>query len=257
MAAPRSIAGAAPVQNVNDRMTAPVSSSRGRRAIRVLVVDDDPKTVLLIRAYLEREGYQVLSAGDGLSALRAIREETPDLVVLDLMLPELDGMAVTRLARQESSVPILMLTARGAVNDRVGGLAEGADDYMAKPFAPAELVARVDAILRRVRPVQRSGILRCRDLLLDTGRREVTLNGRAVTLTAAEFDLLAALIKADGRVLTRELLLDALNPHAQEILERSIDVYIRRLRRKLGDDPRQPRYVATVRGAGYRAAPGG
>ena len=232
-----------------------MSSSRGRRARRVLVVDDDSKTVLLIRTYLEREGYDVLSAGDGLGALRAIREEAPDLVVLDVMLPELDGMAVTRLARQESSVPILMLSARGAVNDRIGGFGEGADDYMAKPFAPAELLARVDAILRRARPVRRTGTIRRRDLIVDIERREVTLDGRPVTLTAAEFDLLLALMEADGRVLTRERLLDALDPHVGEILERSIDVYIRRLRRKLGDDPRQPRYVATVRGTGYRAAP--
>ena len=233
-----------------------MSSSRGRPAKRVLVVDDDPKTVVLLRAYLERAGYRVLSAGDGLSALRAIREKSPDLVVLDLMLPELDGMAVTRLARLESSVPILMLTARGAVNDRVVGLGEGADDYMGKPFAPAELLARVDAILRRTRPVPRTGTLRRRDLVVDIERREVTLDGRPVTLTAAEFDLLLTLMEADGRVLTRELLLNALHTHAGEILERSIDVYIRRLRRKLGDDSRQPRYVATVRGAGYRAVPG-
>ena len=233
-----------------------MSFSRGQRAKRVLVVDDDPKIVMLLRAYLERAGYQVLSAGDGMSALRTIREQEPDLVVLDLMLPELDGMAVTRLARQESSVPILMLTARGAVNDRVGGLSEGADDYMVKPFAPSELLARVEAILRRVRPAKRRGTLRHGDLVIDADRREVTLDGRPVTLTAVEFDLLLALIEADGRVLTRELLLQALDPHAEQILGRSIDVYVRRLRRKLGDDPRQPRYVATVRGAGYRAAPG-
>lgn len=232
-----------------------MGSSQGRRARRVLIVDDDPKTVLLIRAYLEREGYQVLSAADGLGALRAIREKAPDLVVLDVMLPELDGLAVTRLVRQESSVPILMLSARGAMTDRVGGLGEGADDYMAKPFAPAELLARVDAILRRTRTVRRTGTIQRRDLMVDIERREVTLDGRSVALTAAEFDLLLALMEADGRVLTRGLLLDALDPHVGEILERSIDVYIRRLRRKLGDDPRQPRYVATVRGAGYRAAP--
>ena len=237
-------------------MSTPMSSSRGRRAGRVLVVDDDPKTVLLIRAYLEREGYQVLSASDGLSALRAIREGEPDLVVLDLMLPELDGMAVMRLAREESSVPILMLSARGAVNDRVGGLGGGADDYMAKPFAPAELLARVDAILRRMSRVQRVGTLRRGDLVVDSERREVALDGRPVTLTAVEFDLLLALMEADGRVLTRGRLVDALDPQAGEILERSIDVYIRRLRRKLGDDPREPRYIQTVRGAGYRVVSG-
>ena len=229
---------------------------RRRRAKRVLVVDDDPKIVLLLRAYLEKAGYQVLSAGDGRAALLAIRNDGPDLVVLDLMLLELDGMAVTRLARQESSVPILMLTARGGVNDRVGGLVEGADDYMTKPFAPAELLARVEAILRRVRPVRRPAALRYRDLVVDSERREVTIGARQVALTAVEFDLLLALMEADGRVLTRELIVQALDQHGGEVLERSVDVYVRRLRRKLGDDARRPRYVATVRGAGYRAAPG-
>jgi DNA-binding response OmpR family regulator len=224
-----------------------------RRATKVLVVDDDPKTVVLIRAYLERDGYHVLSADDGLSALRAIRDEEPDLVVLDRMLPELDGMAVARLARQESNVPILMLSARGAVNDRVDGLGGGADDYMAKPFAPTELLARIQAILRRTRPV-RVGRLCRRDLVIDVERREVKLAGTLVNLTAEEFELLVALVAADGRVLTRSALLDRLNPTSAEILERSIDVYIRRLRKKLGDDARKPRFVVTVRGAGYRAA---
>ena len=219
------------------------------------MVDDDPKIVALLRAYLDRAGYDVLTAGDGRSALLAIRNDEPDLVVLDLMLPELDGMAVTRLARQESGVPILMLTARGAVNDRVGGLVEGADDYMAKPFAPAEVLARVEAILRRVRPVRRATRLSHRDLVVDSERREVTLGGRQVALTAVEFDLLLALIEADGRVLTRDVLLQTLDSHGTEIGERSVDVYVRRLRRKLGDDARRPRYVATVRGAGYRAGP--
>jgi DNA-binding response OmpR family regulator len=221
----------------------------------VLVVDDDPKTVVFIRAYLEKDGYHVLAAGDGLSALRAIRDEEPDLVVLDRMLPELDGMAVARLARQESTVPILMLSARGAVNDRVDGLGGGADDYMAKPFAPSELLARIDAILRRTRPV-RVGTLCRRDLVIDVERREVKLAGTPISLTAEEFDLLVALVAADGRVLTRATLLDALNPHSTEILERSIDVYVRRLRKKLGDDARKPQFVITVRGAGYRAARG-
>jgi len=225
------------------------------RAKRVLVVDDDPKIVALLRAYLERAGYDVLTAGDGRSALLAIRNDEPDLVVLDLMLPELDGMAVTRLARQDSGVPILMLTARGGVNDRVGGLVEGADDYMAKPFAPAEVLARVESILRRVRPVRRATRLNHRDLVVDPERREVTLGGRQVSLTAVEFDLLEALIAADGRVLTRDVLLQTLDSHTAEVRERSVDVYVRRLRRKLGDDARRPRYVATVRGAGYRAAP--
>lgn len=229
-------------------------SQKVRRADRVLVADDDPKTVIFVRAYLERDGYQVLCAGDGLSALQAIRDERPDLVVLDRMLPELDGMAVARLVREESNVPILMLSARGAPKDRVDGLAAGVDDYMAKPFLPAELLARVNAVLRRMRPGR--GTVRRRDLVVDLERREVKLGDTPINLTAEEFDLLVALIDADGRVLTRAILLDVLNPHSNDILERSIDVYIRRLRKKLGDNARRPRFVATVRGAGYRAAPG-
>src|SRR5438552_3475307 len=150
----------------------PVSTARQLPPTRVLVVDDDPKTIALVRMYLEREGHEVLAAADGLNALRVIRDEAPDMVILDLMLPELDGMEVMRLAREQTSVPILMLSARGGVNDRVGGLGQGADDYMAKPFAPAELVARVDAILRRVRPAKRRGTLRRRDLVVDIERRE-------------------------------------------------------------------------------------
>jgi DNA-binding response OmpR family regulator len=219
----------------------------------ILVVDDDPKIVALLRAYLLRAGYDVATAGDGREALRLARERRPRLIVLDLMLPEVDGMDVTRQVRRESDVPILMLTARGGLSDRIRGLGEGADDYLAKPFAPSEVVARVQAILRRVPADER--VLRHADLEIDLDRREALRAGEALDLSPLEFRLLAALIEAEGRVLSRDRLLDVLGgPHSDGVLERSVDVYVGRLRSKLGDDPERPRYVATVRGTGYRAA---
>ena len=224
----------------------------------VLVVDDDPKIVQLLRAYLEREGFSVVTAGDGPSALAAIRDHEPRLIVLDLMLPELDGMSVARRVREDSDVPILMLSARGAVADRILGIAEGADDYMPKPFSPAELVVRVKAILRRARRAPARDPVRLADLEIDRERHEVRRDGRALAMTTAEFRLLLALAEADGRVLTRDALLDALYGHgATDTLDRTIDVYVGRLREKLGDDPERPRYIATVRGVGYRTLAGG
>jgi two-component system, OmpR family, response regulator MtrA len=220
----------------------------------ILVVDDDPKIVALVQAYLFRAGFDVITAGDGPSALRLIRERRPRLVVLDLMLPELDGIEVTRAVRRDSDVPILMLTARGALADRIRGLGEGADDYLAKPFAPSEVVARVQAILRRAAPPQRQ-LLHHADLEIDLERHEVLRGGEVLDLSQLEFRLLAALVEASGRVLSRDRLLDVLGgPHSDGVLERSVDVYVGRLRSKLGDDPEQPRYIATVRGTGYRAA---
>jgi DNA-binding response OmpR family regulator len=224
----------------------------GKRDL-ILVVDDDPKIVALLQAYLLRAGYDVATAGDGRTALRLVRERRPRLVVLDLMLPEMNGIDVTREVRRESDVPILVLTARGALADRIRGLGEGADDYLAKPFAPSEVVARVRAILRRVPPDER--ILRHADLRIDLDRREALRAGEVLDLSPLEFRLLAALIEAGGRVLSRDRLLDVLGgPHSDGVLERSVDVYVGRLRSKLGDDPERPRYVATVRGTGYRAA---
>jgi DNA-binding response OmpR family regulator len=219
----------------------------------VLVVDDDPKIVALVRAYLISGGFDVVTAADGAEALRLVRERKPRLVVLDLMLPEMDGIEVTREVRRWSDVPILMLTARGSVQDRIGGFREGADDYLVKPFAPSELVARVRAILRRA-PTETDGRrLRHVDLDIDLDRHEVLRAGKLIELSALEFRLLAALVQAGGRVLSRDRLLDVLSgPDAEGVLERSVDVYVGRLRSKLGDDPERPRYVATVRGAGYR-----
>jgi DNA-binding response OmpR family regulator len=224
----------------------------------ILVVDDDPKIVALVRTYLERERYPVVTAGDGRAALRAIEEHAPRLIVLDLMLPEIDGLAVMRRARAEGDTPILVLSARGTVGDRVLGLSEGADDYLPKPFSPAELVARVRTILRRTErddDDRATGTLVLGDLELDPARHRVMLGGREVTLSTLELRLLRVLLEADGRVLSRDLLLDALYGHAEgDVTDRAIDVYVKRLREKLDDDPDAPRYVATVRGAGYRAA---
>jgi DNA-binding response OmpR family regulator len=225
----------------------------------ILVVDDDPKIVALVRTYLERERYPVVTAGDGRTALRLIEETSPRLVVLDLMIPELDGLAVIRAARELGEVPILVLSARGAVADRILGLSEGADDYLPKPFSPAELVVRVRTILRRTE--RRAAItppgtrLVLADLDLDPARHRVTVAGDEVVLSALELRLLTALLEGDGRVLTRDRLRDAIHGEGEgDVTDRAIDQYVKRLREKLGDDPGEPRYVATVRGAGYRAA---
>lgn len=220
----------------------------------ILVVDDDEKTVRLVRAYMEREGFRVVTAGDGRSALRVIDDEMPDLIVLDLMLPELDGLTVARRVREVSDVPILMLSARGTVADRIQGLSEGADDYLPKPFSPAELLVRVKAVLRRARGSSAATVLRIGDLEIDRERHEARRDGQTLLMTTAEFRLLVALAEADGRVLSRDALLDALyGSGASETLDRTIDVYVGRLREKLGDDPERPRYIATVRGVGYRS----
>jgi DNA-binding response OmpR family regulator len=225
-------------------------------AAPILVVDDDPKIVSLVKTYLEREGFRVVAAADGQAALRAFTDFDPGLIVLDLMLPELDGLALMRVIRERSNVPIVMLSARAQVADRVYGIHEGADDYLAKPFSPAELVVRVKAVLRRARdigPAMR-GVIEHGDLVIDLDRVEVRREGRAMPLTPAEFRLLVALVQARGRVLSRQALLDSLyGPSQGEALERTIDVHIGRLRDKLGEDAGTPRYIVTVRGSGYRA----
>jgi DNA-binding response OmpR family regulator len=225
----------------------------------ILVVDDDPKIVALVRAYLERERFRVVTAGDGRAALRAIEEHAPRLVVLDLMLPEVDGLAVIRQTRAMGDIPILVLSARGSTGDRIQGLSEGADDYLPKPFSPAELVARVRTILRRTERDALDGgadvRYRTGDLEVDVARHLVRVAGREVALSVLELRLLVALLAADGRILSRDQLLDAIHGVGEaDVTDRAIDVYVKRLREKLGDDPADPRFVATVRGAGYRAA---
>jgi DNA-binding response OmpR family regulator len=229
----------------------------------ILVVDDDRKIVALVRTYLEREGYRVVPAYDGHEALRQARAKEPALIVLDLMLPELDGFEVMRVLRAESDVPILMLTARSSLPERILGLEKGADDYLPKPFSPAELVVRVKAVLRRVGAAATptlsevpAGTLTQNDLIIDTERYEVRRGDELVALTPVEFKLLVTLVAADGRALTRDQLLDAVYGSDEgDVLDRTIDVHIGRLREKLDDDAEQPRYVMTVRGVGYRAAP--
>jgi DNA-binding response OmpR family regulator len=228
----------------------------------ILVVDDDAKIVRLVRTYLERDGFTVVTAADGPAALDAIERHRPALVVLDLMLPELDGRAVIRAVRrddQAAATPILVISARGSTVDRIAGFEDGADDYLPKPFSPAELVLRVKSILRRTAAATPDAAIRAplalADLLVDLDRHEVTRDGTPIPLTRVEFRLLATLIEAGGRVLSRDQLLDAVYGQEQsEVLDRTVDVHVGRLRDKLGDDAEVPRYVATVRGVGYRAA---
>src|SRR5256885_7616523 len=232
-----------------------VGASSGDEA-PILVVDDDPKILELVRMYLQREGFPVITAGDGMAAVAAIREHAPRLMVLDVMLPTLDGLAVLRAARADSDLPVLILSARGGTADRISGIASGADDYLPKPFSPAELVVRVKALLRRSerRDAEPIRTLTLADLIIDRDRQEVRRGAERLTLTQSEMSLLVALVRAGGRIVTREVLLDQLYGKAEaDVLDRTVDVDVRRLRDKLGDDPDEPRYVATVRGAGYRA----
>lgn len=219
----------------------------------ILVVDDEPKIVRLAQDYLERGGFRVQAVGDGKSALVAARQSRPDLIVLDLNLPELDGLDVCRTLRRESDVPIIMLTARVEETDRLIGLELGADDYIVKPFSPRELVARVRVVLRRVQSgvVQPAGLVRARDLEIDLNGHRVTLAGEAVRLTPIEFSLLAILAQHPGQTFTRAQLLDRLGMAADNF-DRSVDAHIKNLRRKLEADTSDPRYILTVFGIGYQ-----
>lgn len=222
---------------------------------RILVVDDEKKVVELVALYLKRDGYQVLEAYDGLQALELVHEKQPDLIVLDLMLPGIDGLAICRTLRAEgNTVPIIMLTARALEDDKLTGLGLGADDYVVKPFSPRELVARVKAVLRRVgRGAEENPTeVRCGDLVVNFVRHEVNVRGTPVYLTAREFDLLGALVKQPGRAFTREELLDAAFGYDYEGLERTVDVHIMNLRRKIERDPAQPTYIQTIQGVGYK-----
>jgi DNA-binding response OmpR family regulator len=222
---------------------------------KILIVEDDKKTASLIRLYLEREGFQAVIAYDGQQGLELAARHQPAFVILDLMLPLVDGWEVCRRLRKASDVPILMLTARGEEIDRVSGLTLGADDYVVKPFSPRELVARVKAILRRGRleVVKESKILSCEDLNLDLEKHKLTLGGRPVVLTLHEFNLLKTLMAAPGKVFTREELLAHLYPrHEATVIGRVVDVHIGKLRQKIERDPADPRYILTVRGIGYQ-----
>jgi two-component system, OmpR family, alkaline phosphatase synthesis response regulator PhoP len=223
----------------------------------ILVVDDEAKIAELARDYLEHAGFTVRTATDGEQALAAVRRDRPDLVVLDLGLPGLDGLDVTRSIRRDSNLPVIMLTARDDELDKLLGLELGADDYLTKPFSPRELVARVRAVLRRVdvdaEPRTRE-LIRAGELTLDLPRMRAELAGRSIDLTPTEFALLAALARQPGRIFTRSQLLDAVHGVAFESYERAIDTHIKNLRRKLEPDPRSPSHVLTVYGVGYRYA---
>jgi DNA-binding response OmpR family regulator len=219
----------------------------------ILVVDDKASVRTLVREYLTSEGYRVVTAENGRDALYAARHEHPDLVLLDIMMPEIGGYEFLRAYRRESETPVILLTARLDESDKVLGLELGADDYVTKPFGMRELVARIHAVLRRTRRgTTPADLLRVAGVTLDRGRRLVTVSGSEVHLTPTEFDLLATLMSAPGRVYSRSDLLERLQGIAFEGVERTIDVHVRNLRRKIEPDPGNPRYVETVFGVGYR-----
>jgi DNA-binding response OmpR family regulator len=221
----------------------------------ILVVDDEKRIAHLVRDYLANAGFRAVVAYDGKSALAHYRYERPDLVVLDLGLPEMDGFDVVRAIRRERNTPIIMLTARVQETEKIVGLELGADDYVTKPFSPRELVARVRAVLRRVGdPEATMSLIRVKDVTIDVDKRIVMRQNERIDLTTTEFDLLVVLARTPGRVFSRMELLDRVQGAAFEGYERTIDVHIKNLRKKIEPDPRHPNYILTVYGAGYRFA---
>lgn len=227
-------------------------------AKRILVVDDETRLAHLVRGYLEQDGYEVATAGNGREALLISREFAPDLIVLDLMMPEMDGWEFMRHLRRERETPVIMLTARVDENDRVAGLEIGADDYLTKPFSPRELMARVRAVLRRTQPAAEPAAierLRAGGLELDPEAYAARRDGRALELTRMEFDLLLTLMRNPGRAFGRLELLERTQGLAYDGYERTVDVHIKNLRKKIEDDPTHPSYILTVFGVGYRFNP--
>ncbi|MGW8162000.1 MAG: response regulator [Desulfobulbales bacterium] len=223
----------------------------------VLIVEDDQHTASLVAAYLAREGFSTVVAYDGEQALQMERLHQPVFIILDIMLPKLDGWEVCRRIRKTSDVPILMLTAREEEIDRIMGLSIGADDYVVKPFSPRELVERVKAILRRTHAsAEKATLLSHRGLVLDVEKHKVSLDGRLINLTTLEYKLLYALMSMPGRVYTRDELLDHFYQHGEVVVDRVVDVHIGKLRQKIEQDPSRPRFIHTVRGFGYRFADG-
>jgi DNA-binding response OmpR family regulator len=223
---------------------------------RILVIDDEARLVNLVRGYLEQEGYEVVTAGNGRQALFVTRETPPDLIVLDLMMPEMDGWEFMGLYRQQHNTPIIMLTARVEDVDKIAGLEMGADDYITKPFSPRELVARVRAVLRRTEaPAEKADVLTQGGIELNRTDRSVTVNGHYVELTRMEFDLLEALMSSPGRAFNRLELLERIQDFAYDGYERTIDVHVKNLRKKIEPDPSKPLYILTSFGVGYRFNP--
>ncbi|MBN1178667.1 MAG: response regulator transcription factor [Anaerolineae bacterium] len=219
----------------------------------ILVVDDKASLRNMVRAYLSEQGFRVVTAADGQEALFVAREEKPDLILLDIMMPKMDGYEFIRIFGKERDTPIILLTAKLDETDKVLGLELGADDYITKPFGMREMLARIRAVLRRAeKDPPEPDVLRAADIVLDRDQRSVTVGGRAVSLTPTEFDLLTELMSAPGRVFTRAMLLEAVQGIALESLERSVNVHIRNLRTKIEPDPAHPRYIETVFGVGYR-----
>jgi two-component system alkaline phosphatase synthesis response regulator PhoP len=223
---------------------------------KIMVVDDKPELRTLLKSYLTQEGFDVAVASDGREALFVARREKPDLIILDLMMPEMSGYDFLRAYSREADTPVIILTARLEENDKVLGLELGADDYVTKPFSPRELTARVRAVLRRLEKQQTSEqeILREGDIFVDQSARITTVSGQPIDLTPSEFDLLVTMMSTPGRVFSRLELLDRLQGTAYEGYERTIDVHIRNLRTKIETDPSSPRYIETIYGAGYRFA---
>jgi DNA-binding response OmpR family regulator len=219
---------------------------------KILVIDDEPKIVEICQDYLKAAGFDVVTAGSGLSGLAVARREKPDLVVLDLMMPGMDGLDVCRTLRREGDIPIIMLTARVEESDKLIGLELGADDYITKPFSPRELAARVRVVLRRVSGDPTSEVIRAGDVSLDRTRYEAQLPEKTISLTPTEFEIFATLMSQPGRIFSRAQLLTAAHGVVFESYERAIDSHIRNLRRKLETDDGQQRYIATVHGVGYK-----
>jgi two-component system alkaline phosphatase synthesis response regulator PhoP len=222
----------------------------------ILVVDDEERLVSLLKAYLSNEGFRIITAKNGREALFVARAEKPDLILLDLMMPEMDGYEFIRLHRKERETPIIVLTAKIDEGEKVTGLEMGADDYVTKPFSPRELTARVRAVLRRAgQEMPKAEVLHAGEITLDRTNHVVKVSERNIDLTRSEFDLLAALMSSPGRTYSRLDLLDYLQGSAYEGYERTIDAHIKNVRAKIKDDPRQPRYIETVYGIGYRFKP--
>jgi two-component system, OmpR family, alkaline phosphatase synthesis response regulator PhoP len=231
-------------------------SGMSSMAKKILVVDDEPQIVKVVRAYLEKAGFQVVTAEDGLAALNAFRREKPDFLILDLNLPGMDGLDICRTIRRESNVPILMLTARVEEADRLIGLELGADDYVVKPFSPREIVARVRTIFRRTTAeAPAPEVIRVGDLEIDLDRRSVLLAGKSIDLTPTEFEILATLARQPRRVFTRLQIMELAQGDAFEGYERTIDAHIKNLRIKLEPNPKKPTYIHTVFGVGYKLEP--